>query len=283
MAKSSFEDRTLAPGIPTDAWTHDGDNEKQLGRNPKLNVDPVPKSYGLEVSKGNVPGHSTGTIFGRNKDIDPANEELIWDYGGVETYLTADTELFLSSSSASDTNIGVFIWGMTDDYVFKQEVHLHTQGQSQHSVGSFFRVFRMVIVSGDAPLGDIYIAEADTLSNGEPNTASKVHCFMSQGTNITHKASGTVPAGHTMNVVRLFMGVRRGEDAVIKFSQKPFGSPAFVESSTFPLYQNSQFLEFDPPFVISEKTSFEFTATTDTNNTQVVVNTAFILVDETVE
>jgi len=241
------------------------------------------ENYGLDTAKGNIAGHSTGTIFGRNQDIDPAAEELIWDYGGTETYLTADTELFLSSTSASDTNVGVFIWGMTDDYVFKQIIHTHTAGQTQESIGSFFRIFRMVVVSDDASLGDIYIAETDTLTSGVPDTASKVHGFMEQGTNITHKAAGTVPVDHSMYVHRLFMGVRRGEDAVIQFRQKGFGSPDFVEASSFPLYQNSQFLVFDPPFIIPEKTSFEFTATTVTNNTQVIVNTAYTLVDDTVE
>lgn len=236
----------------------------------------------FEISKGNIPGQSTGTIFGRNQDIDPSSEELIWDYGGMETYLTADTELFLSSDSASDTNVDIFIWGMTDDYNFKQEVHTHTTGQAQHSVGNFFRIFRMVVVGGDAPLGNIYIAESDTVSGGVPTTPSKVHCFMAQGTNVTHKASGTVPVDHTMYIHRLYMGVRRGEDAVINFSQKPFGYPDFIESSSFPLYQESQFLTFDPPFVVDGKTSFEFTATTVTNNTQVVVNTAYTLVDDTV-
>ncbi|MCK4706325.1 MAG: hypothetical protein KAT90_12650, partial [Gammaproteobacteria bacterium] len=237
----------------------------------------------LEIAKGKIPGHSTGTIFGRNQDIDPAAEELIWDYGGTEEYLTANTELFLSSDNAGDTNINIFVWGMTDDYAFKQQVVNFTSGQSQQSIGDHFRLFRLVTVDGGGePLGNIYCAQADTLTGGIPDTSAKVHAFMAQGTNITHKAAGTVPADHTMYVNRLFMGVRRGEDAVIQFRQKPIGYPAFVESSSFPLYQNSQFLTFDPPFVISAKTSFEFTATTVTNNTQVIVNTAYTLVDNTV-
>jgi len=259
--------------------------ENQEGKNPTIitpsNRFPT-ENHGLDTAKGNINGHASGTIFGRNQDIDPAAEELIWDYGGMETYLTADTELFLSSTDAADINVGVFIWGLTDDYVFKQIIHTHTAGQAQESIGNFFRIFRMVIVSNDAPLGDIYIAETDTLTGGIPDTASKVHGFMEQGTGITHKAAGTVPVDHSMYVHRLFMGVRRGEDAVIQFRQKAFGAPDFVEASSFPLYQNSQFLTFDPPFLISGKTSFEFTATTVTNNTQVIVNTAYTLVDDTV-
>lgn len=39
MTRSKFVDRTLAPGIPTDAWIHDGDNGSILGAKPSLSVD----------------------------------------------------------------------------------------------------------------------------------------------------------------------------------------------------------------------------------------------------
>ncbi len=235
--------------------------------------------FGLEVAKGNVPDHDTGTIFGRNQDVDPAAAELLWDYGGLEVYLTADTEVFLSSTSAGDTNVNVFVWGLDDNYNFKIETHLFTSGQSQQSIGSYFRIFRLVVVAGgDAPLGDIYCAEADTHPLGIPDTPAKVHCLMAADAGITHKASGTVPAGYTMHVIRMFQGVRRGEDAVIVFRSKTFGAPMFVESTSFPLYQTSAFFEFDYPFVIAEKTDFEFLATTVTNNTEVTLNIGYVLV-----
>jgi len=263
--------------------------EDQDGKNPTIitqdNRFPV-EDHGLEIAKGNIASHSAGTIFGHNLDIDPANEALMWDYGDVqffEIYLTADTELFISSDNAGDIDVNVFVWGMTEDYVFKQQVVNFTAGQSQQSIGDFFRIFRLVIVAGgNEPLGDIYCAEADTLTLGIPDTSAKVHAYMRQGSNITHKASGTVPVDHTMYVTRMFIGTRRGEDAVFQFRQQPFGYPAFIEASSFPVYQSSEFLIFDPPFVIDGKTSFEFSARTLTNNTQATINIAYILVDNTV-
>ena len=237
------------------------------------------EEFFFEVAKGNVADHDTGTIFGRNQDVDPAAAELLWDFGGLEVYLTADTELFLSSTDAGDTNVNVFVWGLDEDYNFKIETHLFTAGLSQQSIGSFFRLFRLVVVAGgDATLGDIYCAEADTLTLGVPDTASKVHALMASADGVTHKASGTVPAGYTMHVVRMFQGVRRAEDTVIVFRSKAFGAPMFVESTSFPLYQSSGFFTFSPPFVITEKTDFEFLATTVTNNTEVTLNIGYILV-----
>lgn len=239
----------------------------------------ITTGLGLDIAKGNIPKHETGSIFGRNDDIDPAAEEMIWDHGGFEVYLTANTELFLSSTDAADTNVGVFVWGMTDDFVTKRELHVFTSGQAQQSIGDWFRVFRIVVVSGDAPLGDLYCAQADTLTGGLPDTPTKVHLHMLVNTNTTHKASITIPADHTMYIVRLFMAVRRGEDAVIAFRSKMPDYPAFIENTTFPVYQSETFLHFDPPFVLLAKMDFEFSARTVTNNTQVTVNAGFIMVD----
>lgn len=240
--------------------------------------------YALELAKGNIAGHSIDTKFGRNTDIDPATQALIWDFGpqqSLEVLLTADTELFVSSSSAADTNIGILIVGMTDTYTKQSSVHIHTQGQTQHSMGTWFRIDSMTIISGSSPQGDLYIAEADTLTLGVPNTPAKVHGFMFQGTGTTHKASGTVPAGHTLYINRVFLGVRRGEDCVFSFYAKTPDMPDFIEASDFPLYQSSVFLTFDPPFPIEEKTDFHFRGLTVTNNTQASVNIGSILVDNT--
>lgn len=240
---------------------------------------------GLELAKGNVPGHTIGTAFGHNQNLDPANPAMIWDYGEtqpIEVYLLADTELFLSSSSASDVNVGLMIVGSSEGYIPKAEFHLFTSGQSQQSIGNWFRIDKITVISGNTHLGDIYCAEADTLTAGIPDTAAGVHGWIHDGKGTTHKAVGTVPAGHTMYITRLFLGTRRGEDCVFGFFIKTENMPAFIETSDFPLYQNTLPFPFDPPFAIGEKTDFYFLGTTVTNNTQASANFAYILVDNSV-
>jgi len=246
---------------------------------------PLYEEFGLALAKGNIPGHTVGVIFGHNDDLDPANPAMIWDYGEfqhVEAFLTADAELFMSSTSASDTNVGVLIFGMTDDYTYKTELHIHTAGQSQQSIGSWFRVFEMTNVSGDAALGDIFFAETDTLTLGIPDTPVKVHAQMWQSEGTTHKATHTVPAGHTMYVNRMFLGTRRAEDCVFSFYARRPGMPAFIERSDFPVYQTGMPITVDPPFPITEKTDFYFLGSTVTNNTQPVANIGYTLVDNSV-
>tara|TARA_R110002096_G_scaffold357534_3_gene550784 strand:- start:180 stop:1040 length:861 start_codon:yes stop_codon:yes gene_type:complete len=237
--------------------------------------------FHLRIAMGLVRGMSVGTVFGRNIVLPITTEETVWDYGGIYTYLSADTELFLSSSSASDTNVGLVVTGLTDDYVQKTLVVTHTSGQSQQSIGNWYRVFRAVVVSGTAPVGDIYVAETDTLTAGVPNTAAKVKDKVTFDSNVSHAALYTVPANHTLYVTRVFIGVRKNEDVVITFTTKGDTQPAFIKSTDFAIYQSTAFHTFEPQFTVPEKTDIEFRAVSAANNTQVTVNMAYILVDNT--
>jgi len=271
----------MQPSVPIALTTDEGDFVGVVNKDRRFPTEDL----GLEIAKGNVAGHSVGTIFGRNQDLDPGTEALVWDYGATlarEVYLTADTELFMSSSNASDTSVGIIIEGMTDDYEPKTTVVLHLAGQSQQSIGSWFRIFKATVISGASPLGDMYIAEADTLALGVPDTPAKVHGYMVQGSGTTHKAAYTVPVNRTMYIGRILLGTRRGEDAVYHFHVKGETFPDFIEASNFPIYQSTIFAAFSPPFPIAEKTDIEFVATTVTNNTEVTANVGYILVDNTV-
>ena len=66
-------------------------------------IEDMNKDYYLEVSKGNIPGTVAGFISGNNPDVSTTVSETIWSQGGSYVYLTADTQLYISSSSASDT------------------------------------------------------------------------------------------------------------------------------------------------------------------------------------
>ena len=63
------------------------------------------KDYFVEAAEGNIAGTSMVQVTGRNFSVGNSAFETIWDQGGNYTYLTADTALFISSSSASDTAV----------------------------------------------------------------------------------------------------------------------------------------------------------------------------------
>lgn len=244
-----------------------------VNRNSSLN-------YFLQVSRGKVAGSTSDSIRAHNPDVDIAIIETIWDQGGVYTYLTADTELFISSTSVLDVNVGVLIEGMTDDYNLKTEVVTFTSGQSQQSVTSFFRIFKMTIISGVVPVGDLYLAEAGALTNGIPNTATEIKAKMIQGINITRMGLFTIPAFHSLYFVHFSTATRKNKDSVILPLARPQGFPGFIEVTQFPTYQSDTESSIVIPIRVNEKTDVELRASSETNNSEVTATAEYLLIDE---
>ena len=61
--------------------------------------------FGLQVSRGQIQGHSTVIVFGYNPDVD-TTEESVWPDGGTIPHPTSASVLKISSSSANDTAAG---------------------------------------------------------------------------------------------------------------------------------------------------------------------------------
>lgn len=149
--------------------------------------------FALEASMAQIPGWNPQLVIGTMPST-TTSYNTIWDVADSTLVpLTADTELFLSSSSASDTG-AVLIFGLDDNYVEKQEVHTLT-GTTEASVGNWFRINRMVNVSTAAAVGDIYLAKAGAWTAGVPDALTDIQSKIIQGQNITHNGFFTVPDG----------------------------------------------------------------------------------------
>ena len=61
--------------------------------------------FNLQVSRGQIQGHSTVIVFGYNPDVDTA-EETIWPANGLIPHPTVASVLKISSSSADDASAG---------------------------------------------------------------------------------------------------------------------------------------------------------------------------------
>lgn len=235
-------------------------------------------SFLLDVSMGKVPGHRLQSVFGHNLDINAAVEETIWDQGGIYTYLTADTELFLSSTNVLDVDVGLIITGLTADYQEKTLIHVFTGGQTQESIGNWFRIFSVKVISNTAPVGNIYVAESDTLTLGVPNTVTKIHSLVSFDENITHAAMYTIPDNHTGFIVKLFLAVRKNEDCVFNMLLRQEEEPALIEPSAFPIYQSPLYIDIDGFIPLKQRTDIQFRGTSASNNTQCTVNLGLLLI-----
>lgn len=131
--------------------------------------------------------------FGRNADVDTAAVEDVWSYGGVYTFLTEDTALYLTSSDNADT-MTVSVTGITAAGLEVTQTQVLT-GQTPVALDTdMYRVYRAYIVGAVAPAGDIYLAESDAYTTpGVPDTASKVKLKIDVDINQTLMAITSVP------------------------------------------------------------------------------------------
>jgi len=222
------------------------------------------QDFFLEVTKGNITGHSNINIVGNSPDIN-STEETVWDFTDKYVYLTDDTTLYASSSDNGDTQ-DIVITGLDSDYLaVTRTVTLSGQTQVELS-GQMFRVFSAYVNDSTTPAGDVYIAESDTLSGGVPTTDSKIKAKILQGKNITRMGIYTVPAGKSLIVTKLRFGVGKGKDARI-FANIRYLGGVWLCIADFNIYELSD--EYDilgAGFTFPEKTDMEFSATSSVNS-----------------
>jgi hypothetical protein len=245
--------------------------------------------YFLEVSKGNVSGTKSGFIIGINPDVGNTNTETIWDGGGTYVYLTADTQLYASSSSASDTAVNIVVTGLDANYLeVVRTVTLNGQTQVALS-GLMFRVHAAVVTGSTSPIGNVYIAETDTLSGGVPDTPDLIKAIIPLSTisgepadfvsdNISHLGFCTVPAGKTLYFVYFTTSIRKGEDGTISGRGRAQGG-VWVNRSPTPLYQSPTVQEFQTRLGIPEKTDLEWRIISGSAGSKIHFQVQFLLVD----
>ena len=242
----------------------------------------------FEVSKGNVTGHAIGFIVGSSQHIQPAKTQTIWDVDEDYAYLSADTQLYISSSDALDTAVTVIVTGLDDTYA-EVTRSVTVNGQTQVALsGLMFRVHAALVTSSVTPVGDLYVSESTALTAGVPNDLTKVKAkiplsgidigtdFASD--NFSHLGIYTVPANKTLHILQIQINVEKNQD--VRFSGRLRSeNGAWFNRNPVPLYQGQatqNFLNFLPA---GEKTDFEFRALSSNANTTVQFQMQFILVD----
>lgn len=246
--------------------------------------------YYLEVARGNVPGVQNGFIVGANPSIGTANTESITDMGGNYVYLTANTQLYISSSSASDTDVDVLLSGLDDDHnPIALTVNTNGHTQEAFSLATSYRIFSVVVTGSISPVGDLYIAEADTLTLGVPDTETKVKAKIPLNTmagepaefasdNISHLGLYTVPAGKTFYGLNVNAFTEKNIDVMFSGRVRLFGG-VWLNRSPSPIYQANVEQPFENRLSLPEKTDLEFRAVAGNPGSKFQFQFQFILVD----
>ena len=221
--------------------------------------------FELQVSRGQIQGHSTVIVFGYNPDVD-TSEESVWPDGGTVPHPTVASVLKISSSSTDDTSAGtgartVYIEGLDGDYaVVSETVTLNGQTEVNTTneylyVNSFYVV---TVGSGGANAGNIN-AGTGTVTSGVP---AVLYDIIAIGYNNRTTGHYCVPAGYTGYMVEgsLSAGQASGATSVTGYL-KQHGPDGIIRVGAVTTVNNTTAdFKFTMPYTIPEKNCVGATA-----------------------
>ena len=230
------------------------------------------REFFLEVSKGNVRGHSIVNKFGQNDDLNSSTYEDIWDGGGTYSWPSTALITNIVSTKAADST-AVEVQGLdSDGSLCVQETTLNGTTKVDLPI-PLWRVFRMKNAGAYDFEGDV---TAD--NTGETVTYAK----MAQGNNQTLMCLYTIPKGKTGYLVNGTASISDNNRSVAaggRFLMRPFGG-VFQLKNTFGVTDtNALIFPFPLPGKIPEKTDMRVECKGDAGGVVVNATFAVLLVD----
>jgi len=241
---------------------------------------------GLEIAKGNVPGHSLVGFEGIDENVG-TTEYVIWEENIEYVYPVAATLMNISSSSVNDTLGGSGAWnvtinGLDANYTEISET-VTLNGQTPVSTTQqFFRVNRMVIHSVGAAggnVGTIYIGVGAVVA-GKPVT---IYNEITPGWGISSTAIYTVPDGYTAYLKYFHLGSDTAKILDVTLRSRCLTG---CMNNGWRVDYHTRFLEPGPthnlplPFPYSEHTDIQVTAVSNVGDAFTTCDVFFVLVED---
>lgn len=214
--------------------------------------------FGLQVSRGQIQGHTSVIVFGYNADVD-TSEESVWPDGGTVPHPTVAAVLKISSSSTDDAAAGtgartVYISGLDGSYnTVSETVTLNGQTEVETD-NSYLYVNQFYVVtagSGGANAGNIN-AGTGTVTAGVP---AVLYDIIATGYNNRTTAHYCVPAGYTGYLVEglITAGQASGSTSVTAYLKQHGPDGILRVGAISTLNNGSVKYDFQFPYTIPEK------------------------------
>ena len=242
----------------------------------------IPQSYGLELSKGNIPNHIGINKYGSNTDIDTTTDpETIWSAGGLYAFLSSAGTVAVVSSDANDDDGDtgartISIEGLDANYdQITETVTLNGTGSVNTTTHTdWLRVNRAYVVSAGSSEKNEGII---TMSVGG-TTVATIPAEKGQ----TQMAIYTVPNGYNAYITNLFGAIVKGTGAAtnadVQFYSRKNNVIRLQQEISLDSTGTSEFNKtYAIPLAFEEKTDIYAEALVGANNTSIFVNFGIII------
>jgi hypothetical protein len=242
--------------------------------------------FELQVARGQIAFHKNIFKFGFNPDIDDSLE-TIWAQGGLYTYLSTASTLYISSSSTADDAAGTgartaTVSGLDANYD-EIDVTVDLDGQNGVQLGSasnWIRVNRIKVNTagtGGANAGVLYVGTESSPTLGVP---SNKYAIVAIGDNQTLMALWTVPRGYTAYLLQTDVTAATTQNnkyATVSLVARKYGE-VFQVKDKFVKAESSHHQGYDIPLKFEEKTDLEFRCIGDSAAADIAVSAAMDII-----
>ncbi len=233
---------------------------------------PTGMNFETSVALGLITGVRRVAALGNNPDIDTSTyPEDIWSGGGLYPWLTGATQVQLVSTDVNDSAAGtgvrtVLVSGLDVNFVEQSDVVTLNGTTPVVLPKLYYRINSMVLMSAGTNktnIGTINLTDVST---------STVRAVIPAGKGITRSSGYTVPAGYTLAINSMFVGINKPTAATDATVSTYFGSPNGFFRLPLEISMSGNPYRHDglPPIIVLEKTDFMLRGSyVSTNNSDI--------------
>lgn len=191
-----------------------------------------------------------------------------------ETFVSSNLIINISSSDASDTEeIGVVGHKLVGSELIEVTQFITLNGQNKVLLDTpLMRCNRLFANGSNDIVGNVCTYEDDTITNGVPDTPTKVHCMLMEG-NTSFKASTSISSNEFYIITQMMASINKKTSATIdaEIQSRAFGKvfrtgPIVSLSSTG---VNTIAVSVDPAIIIPSNYDVRLRAKASTTNVSV--------------
>lgn len=231
--------------------------------------------FNLQVARGQIVGHSVLNLFGYQSAVGTGTPLPVWENFTAYTYPVAATTMLVYSTSASDTNVNITIFGLDASWNIQTEIITLTNGTTGVTTTKSFLRINSAICNDAAyalPVGSIIIGNA-----AKTVTYAKILPTI----NRTQMAIYTVPAGYTFYLERISMFTGESGSGT-NFTNYQVYTKQNITGQTFVVLQAPVLGVYNIqrvyPFPYVEKTDIQWQASAGSGSTPVGINVEGVLI-----